>query len=72
MYYINIMPRKSIDIENNYSEYVSRKHFTEKILDKKTISNKHICYFEKPKLEKDIIELYIYDSKKKIMNYNKK
>ena len=41
-------------------------------LNKKTISNKHICYFEKPKLEKDIIELYTYDSKKKIMNYNKK
>ena len=55
MYYINIMPRKNIDI-----------------LDKKTISNKYICYFEKPKLKKDIIELYTYDSKKKIMNYNKK
>lgn len=55
------MPIKNIDILNILD-----------ILDKKTFSNKHICYFEKPKLEKDIIELYIYDSKKKIMNYNKK
>jgi len=38
---------------------------------KKNISNQHICYFEKPKIKKDIIELYIYDSKKKIMYYNK-
>jgi len=59
MYYINIMPRKkSIDTETKNESY--------------SFSNKHICYFEKPKLGKDIIELYIYDSKKKIMNYYKK
>jgi hypothetical protein len=42
------------------------------MLKKKVENTKNICYFEKPKLKKDIIELYIYDSKKKIMNYSKK
>ena len=33
--------------------------------------SKELCYFKKPKFKKDKIEIYTYDSKKKIMNYNK-
>ena len=36
------------------------------------LNKKNLCIFENPKLKKDKIEIYIYDSKKKIMNYNKK
>ena len=67
------MPRKNIGKDKSLNEYESSLIFSlENTLNKKTILNKYICYFEKPKLEKDIIELYIYDSKKKIMNYSKK
>ena len=62
------MPRKNIDTEKNHNDNGCSSLYSKE----KNLSNKHICYFEKPKLEKDIIELYIYDSKKKIMNYNKK